>query len=1724
MAEKHALDRLCAHYGIAPDYVDIWGNHHRVPQATQRALLAASGIAADTAADVQRALDAFDATSCVRLLPPVQVVRETGAPLAVTVTLPVDPAQREFAWALVCESGERLEGCFDPAQLAVIEERTIAAGRFARRAFVLPAAPGIGYHRFELWLQGGDPEQRQSMSLIVAPSACHQPEAIGDGARVWGPSVQLYALRSQRNWGIGDFGDLQTLVDFCADQGAGVIGVSPLHALFPDNPEHAGPYSPSSRRFLNVLHLDVEAMADYAECESVRETVRTPEFQARLRALRAAELVQYGAVADAKFGILEALYAHFREHHQRVGSERGRAFQAFRELHGEALRRQALFEALQAHFRREDASVWGWPAWPEAYRDPDSPAVLAFHDANAGRVDFHAWLQWQAQLQLTAAGGRSAAAGLGVGLLFDLAVGTSSGGGETWGNRDLYATGAGIGAPPDDFNLHGQDWGLAPFVPHRLAERGYEPFIAILRAWMREAGALRIDHVMGLQRLFWIPRGAPPADGAYVHYPFDDLLAILALESTRNRCLVIGEDLGTVTDSVREALRAHAVLSYRVLYFTKESDGSFTAPARYPHQAIVAVTTHDLPTLAGFWQGWDLDVRTTLELFPTPQQREAQIVNRAQDRARLLVALEQEQLVAPETIPRLVATPELSPECVEAVHRYLARTPASVMLLQIEDVFGQCEQVNLPATTDSQHPNWRRKLPLDLEEWPKDPRALGLAAAMREERGRAVASRPLPDVDTARCPLLRSPPRATYRLQFNAAFTFVRAAELVPYLDRLGVSHCYASPFLKARPGSAHGYDIVDHGRLNPEVGSDAEFAHFVAILHEHGMGQIIDVVPNHMGVMCNDNPWWLDVLENGRASVYARFFDIDWFPYRDELRGKLLLPVLGDHYGLMLDRGELRLAFDAAAGEFSVIYQHHRFPVDPREYTRILGHGLDGLAARLGPEHPQMLEFDSLVTAFGHLPGRMETDGQKVAERNRDKEILKQRLARCHAGSADIAAFIGERLARFDAGAHQAANAERLHGLLEVQAYRLAYWRVASDEINYRRFVDINELAALRIEHPDVFEATHALVFDLLAAGRVDGLRVDHPDGLYDPVGYLRRIHERAASLVTVGGVPGRDEEGGGPLFVVVEKILAADEHLPEDWPVSGTTGYDFMNLLNGLFVEPGAKSRLERTYAGFVGARVEFTELLYGSKHLIMKAAMAGELNVLAHQLSRIAQADRRTRDFTMNGLCAALAEVVACLAVYRTYVSAEHVSSADVLHVEHAVTSAKRRTRAEDPGVFDFIRDVLLKACVEGRSEAYRDAVTDFAMKFQQYTSPVMAKGLEDTSFYLHNRLVSLNEVGGDPRRFGVSIAEFHRANEERSRLWPNAMLASSTHDSKRSEDVRARLNVLSELPEEWHRAVTRWHRINRARRHSVSGAWVPTPNDEYLFYQTLVGIWPFEEPDEAGRAALVDRIEQYMLKAVREGKANSSWTNPEVEYESALSNFVRLVLIADGDDRFAASFRPFQQHIARLGMFNSLSQVVIKLTAPGVPDIYQGNELWDFSLVDPDNRRAVDFERRQALLAELEHACGSTAERSAGLVRDLLATMTDGRIKLYVTWKALWARRARERLFRDGAYLPLQVAGRGAAHLCAYARRDDVEAVVVIVPRLFAPLVAGARDLPLGPEIWRDTRVEVPFSSPGTQWVNAFSADVAEVGECDGTPVIDAADALHSFPYALLLRAS
>jgi len=955
-------------------------------------------------------------------------------------------------------------------------------------------------------------------------------------------------------------------------------------------------------------------------------------------------------------------------------------------------------------------------------------------------------------------------------------------------------------------------------------------------------------------------------------------------------------------------------------------------------------------------------------------------------------------------------------------------------------------------------------------------------------------------------------PRATYRLQLNRDFTFNQAREIVAYLSAIGISHCYISPCLKARPGSMHGYDIVDHNALNPEIGTPEEFEAFVDTLHEHGMGLILDIVPNHMGVMGSDNAWWLDVLENGEASAYADFFDIDWHPLKEELHGKILVPVLHDHYGAVLESGELKLVFRAQQGEFDICYRIHRFPVNPREYPRILQIAADKLAARVAQDSTALLELQSLNTAFGHLPARQEADHDQIVERNRDKEINKRRLAELCARSPEVTASIQEAVEALNGNPSDPSSFNALHELIKAQAFRLANWRVASDDINYRRFFDTNDLAALRMENDNVFEATHRLALKFVAEGKVDGLRVDHPDGLYDPAQYFERLHRSMANAVKESTI-----DHSEPGYLIIEKILTGKERLRTEWPICGTSGYDFANLVNGLFVDNTAEARVERVYHSFIGRELDYEDLAYRGRKLIIRVALASELNVLAYHLTRIALSKRHTCDFTMNSLRDALTEVVANFPVYRTYVSSSVVSDDDVRYIRTAIASAKWRSPAGDTSVFDFISQVLLTSIADGHDDAYRKAVTAFAMKFQQFTSPVMAKGLEDTAFYRYNRLVSLNDVGSDLRRFGVTLNEFHTENQERQREWPHTMLATSTHDSKRSEDVRARINLLSEISALWKLRVRDWKKFNRIHAGTVDGGPVPSPNDEYLLYQTLIGAWPLQPLSSRDDwETFRERIESYMLKAIREAKQNTSWINRNEEYEKGMSSFVKAILTPGAGNRFLNDFVPFQKSIARLGLLNSISQTLLKLTSPGVPDIYQGNEVWDFSLVDPDNRRPVNYARHREMFESMRKLGGAPDE---SLVREMLENPEDGRLKLYLIWKTLCVRKQWANVFREGEYSPLVVQGEKADHVVAFMREHEGARVVVVVPRLVAALVGESDRQPIGRDVWGDTQVVLPSGRHGGNCRNVFTGEVVELPQSAGAKIIAVSEVLKSFPVAL-----
>ncbi len=907
-------------------------------------------------------------------------------------------------------------------------------------------------------------------------------------------------------------------------------------------------------------------------------------------------------------------------------------------------------------------------------------------------------------------------------------------------------------------------------------------------------------------------------------------------------------------------------------------------------------------------------------------------------------------------------------------------------------------------------------------------------------------------------------PRATYRLQLNAGFGFEAARRVVPYLAGLGISHLYASPLTMARPGSSHGYDVIDFNRLNPELGEEAAFERLIAELHAHGMGLILDFVPNHMGVG-TDNPWWLDVLEWGQESPYAGFFDIDWEASARGVRDKLLLPVLGDQYGLVLEAGELQLGFDATAGSFAVRYYDNVFPIGLRQYSRLLQEAAD----RLGSAGGALTE---LAWRFGAL----EAGGSSRARRGvrRQEAIaLKAELAALAADASPRTA-LEAAAARVNGRPGQPQSFRALHRLLEEQAYRLAYWRVASSEINYRRFFDINELAGLRMERPEVFEATHKLLLRLIADGKVQGVRLDHIDGLYDPSGYCQRLLARVAEVLPrVGGAPpALDARAGQPIYLVVEKILARHEYLREDLPVAGTTGYEFIGLVGGLFVDPGAERQLTAVYHRFIGAEPDFGEIVLAAKRQVLRYALNSELHVLAHELHRLAQQSWRTRDFTLTGLREALGDVIACFPVYRTYITADGARAEDRRDLDWAISQARKASNLIELSAFDFLHAALSTDLAESGHYRRRDVIAT-AMHFQQLTGPVMAKAVEDTAFYRYLRLISLNEVGGEPQHFGTSPSAFHTVVQQTLRFHPLTMLASATHDHKRGEDVRARINALSELPQEWRRRVRRFALLNRSRRQEIAGRRVPSRNDEYLLYQTLLGAWPLEvlAPEDLAASDFAERIVAYMIKALREAKLETSWTAPDAAYEDGVAQFVRRILDPVSGRAFIADLLPFADQIARIGAVNGLAQTLLKLTVPGVPDSYQGTELWDLSLVDPDNRRPVDFELRSRWLAEPRPAFE--------LVRD----WRSGRIKQQLIARTLALRQRQPALFRDGDYLPLASAGAHAERIVAFARRSDQRLAIVIVPRLVTPLLRDS-ELPLPPAVaWEDSEVELAEGASG-----------------------------------------
>ena len=907
-------------------------------------------------------------------------------------------------------------------------------------------------------------------------------------------------------------------------------------------------------------------------------------------------------------------------------------------------------------------------------------------------------------------------------------------------------------------------------------------------------------------------------------------------------------------------------------------------------------------------------------------------------------------------------------------------------------------------------------------------------------------------------------PAATYRLQFHHGFRFITAQALVPYLHDLGISDLYASPFFKARRRSLHGYSVTNPLEINPELGSRVSLRALRKVLKSRDMGLLLDIVPNHMA-LSHHNPWWLDVLENGPASPYGVFFDIDWHPFNRVLEGRVIQPVLGSPYGQALENREIRLVLEEEG--FFVYYYEHKFPLDPKTYELILRHRLADLVRELGEGNSAIMSLLGLITLVEHLPPRSLTSKRKILERHRQKEILKNNLWLLYQVNPLIKKFLDENITLFNGRAGDPESFNLLDRLLSLQPYRLAYWRVSLDMINYRRFFSVNDLIGLRVEDPRVFEASHTLLFNLIREGKVSGVRVDHVDGLYDPLGYLQRLQSRLAP----GDKVPADREN---LYVVVEKILAADEPLPPEWPVAGTTGYDFLNTLNGLFIEAKGFQEVQRVYNRFVKPELTRAELIYQKKKMIMGTLFQGEMETLGYILSLLAEQDRQARDVPRKELQKIIGEVIARLPVYRTYIRSFEVSPRDRACLEKVIAEVRTQPPSLDPTALDFVQRVLLLDFPPNLLEEHREDWLRFVMRWQQFTVPIMAKGLEDTALYVYNPLVSLNEVGTD--FLVVAPEDFHRFNQRRQENWPFALNATTTHDTKRSEDVRLRINVLSEIPREWEACLQRWSAWNAAKKRDIDGLAVPDANEEYFLYQTLLGAWPLFEGE---LPEFKERLRAYVIKAAREAKVHTRWIAPDHEHESALLAFVDAILEDSAANPFVKDLWKFQTRLSSSGALHSLSQVLLKIASPGVPDVYQGTELWDFSLVDPDNRRPVDFYQRARLLTDVKRK----ESRGAGpLIHDLLANWENGGLKLYITYKALNFRKAHLDLFLQGDYIPLETRGPNREKVVAFARRHENSWAVVVVARLFSKMLA-AGNLAFAPEVWRGNFVALPAGGAG-----------------------------------------
>jgi (1->4)-alpha-D-glucan 1-alpha-D-glucosylmutase len=944
-------------------------------------------------------------------------------------------------------------------------------------------------------------------------------------------------------------------------------------------------------------------------------------------------------------------------------------------------------------------------------------------------------------------------------------------------------------------------------------------------------------------------------------------------------------------------------------------------------------------------------------------------------------------------------------------------------------------------------------------------------------------------------------PLATYRLQFNKNFTFNDAVGILDYLRELGITDIYASPILTSRRGSGHGYDVTNPNRLDPDLGTEKDFEVFVSELEKHGMGLLLDIVPNHMAAS-SENPWWVDVLENGPDSAFSSYFDIDWHPPSRNLDNKLLLPILGRPFGEALDSGELKLGFHD--GQFSIEYFESSFPLAPRTYRSVLQHRIASLKNLLDENSAPYHEYQGIVAALSLISDRDTSPAEPASDKRVRFESIRERLRQLAAGNPEVRQFIQENLADFNGKDGDPASFANLQRLLGEQYYVLAFWQNVNETINYRRFFTITDLVGMRVEDSQVFDATHTLILRLIARGAVSGLRIDHIDGLRDPLAYLKRLQERAAAEDAI--------QAGEQEYVLVEKILARNEDFPTDWPVAGTTGYDYLNFANRIFVQPDGAKEIDRIYSQFISRQLKFSEVLYQKKKLVMATILAVEMRSLGRQLGELAAQARYARDLPRHELTEALIETTACFPIYRTYIRNLDLPPEAVKILEEALAQARLRKPNLNPQCFDFLRDVLLLLAPPHVLPDHREARLSFVLRWQQFTGPIVAKGLEDTAFYVYYPLASLNEVGGDPSPDAICPKEFFEFIAARQKRWPHSMNASSTHDTKRAEDVRARISVLSEMPQEWQKRLHQWAAMNEKYKIAANGGpMVPDWNEEYLLYQTLLGMWPLEQSEIDG---VLERLQSYAVKAIREAMVHTRWTRPNLAHEEGLKKFIAAILDKRENSAFLEDFLSFHQHIAFYGMLNSLSQTLLKITAPGVPDFYQGSELWDLRLVDPDNRRTVDFGQRIELLTGLKLNASREKTEFAG---ELLKNWTNGRIKLYLISKALRCRQEFSKLFTDGDFLPAEISGERSENLTAFFRVFENKQALILAPKWLAGS-GMEQNSNKHARFWGNTSIVLPDMV--ASWRNILTSD-SITAPWNRDAVLSVSEALKDFPVALFL---